>query len=150
MDAEELYNLKKGKRRYVVTLYWEWSLNTHIRIIKKWIENHLCKISYDFALVDVIIAPIPYFIGTVRHLTDYTMMKTASQNFNYTSHATETDETVEINGEVLIDKHIGYSVVGHSKARLELGESDADIAAKIKEIQELEKFHAILCVGDYD
>jgi triosephosphate isomerase len=94
--------------------------------------------------VDVVVAPsVIHVAQAVEHFKN-TGIHVAVQNV---SKAKNGAFTGEISAEMVKDFGLGWTIIGHSERRHKYGETDADIAEKVK-LAEAAGLKVIFCIGE--
>ena len=132
-------------RRPIVAANWKMH-KTHLEAIQD-----VQKLSYlldrkDTEKVEAVICPPFTALRSVQTLVESDKLPFAvgAQNVHWEDKGAYTGE---ISPTMLQALHLGYVIVGHSERRQHFGETDADVARKVKAVFDHE-MTPILCVGE--
>jgi len=132
-------------RKPIVAANWKMH-KTHLEAIQD-----VQKLSYlldrkDTEKVEVVICPPFTALRSVQTLVESDKLPFAvgAQNVHWEEKGAYTGE---ISPTMLQALHLGYVIVGHSERRQHFGETDADVARKVKAVFDHE-MTPILCVGE--
>lgn len=132
-------------RRPIVAANWKMH-KTHLEAIQD-----VQKLSYlldrrDTERVEVVICPPFTSLRSVQTLVESDKLPYAvgAQDVHWEEKGAYTGE---ISPRMLQALHVSYVIVGHSERRQHFGETDADVARKVKAVFDAE-MTPILCVGE--
>jgi triosephosphate isomerase len=94
--------------------------------------------------VDVVIAPASIHINQIVEQFANTGVHIATQNISKTKNGAFTGE---MSAEMVKDFGLDWTLIGHSERRHKFGETDADIAEKVK-LAEAAGLKIVLCIGE--
>jgi len=121
-----------------------WKCNGTKESIAKLAED-FNKMTVDENKVEVVVCASPCHMAYTLEKMDAKKVKVGSQNVSKTGPGAFTGET-SVN--MLKDLGIGITLVGHSERRSIYGETDQDVADKVKIIQETEGLNVCICIGE--
>ena len=133
--------MEATQRKYIIG--GNWKCNGTLQSVKDLIENVLNKAEFDQSRVEVIVAPVTIHIASVKALLNQNI-QVACQNASQTGKGAYTGE---ISCEQLKDFDVNWTLIGHSERRSLYGETDAIVAAKAAQAQEL-GLKTIICIGE--
>lgn len=120
-----------------------WKCNGTLQSVKDLITEVLNKAQFDQSQLEVVVAPVSIHIASVKALLNENI-KVACQNVSQTGKGAYTGE---ISCDQLKDFDINWVIIGHSERRTLYGESDAVVAAKTAQAQEL-GLNTMICIGE--
>ena len=129
------------ERKYIIG--GNWKCNGTLQSVKDLITEVLNKAQFDDSRVEVVVAPVSIHIASVKALLNDNV-KVACQNVSQTGKGAYTGE---ISCEQLKDFDINWVIIGHSERRSLYSETDAVVAAKTAQAQEL-GLQSIVCIGE--
>lgn len=94
--------------------------------------------------VDIVVAPASLHMGQVLEQLKGTGLHVACQNVSKTKNGAFTGE---ISVDMVKDIGVNWTLIGHSERRHKYGETDADIAEKVK-LAEASGLKVVLCIGE--
>lgn len=128
-------------RKYIIG--GNWKCNGTIQSVNDLINNVLNKATFDQSQVEVVVAPVSFHISTVKAQVNDNI-KVCSQNIGQFGKGAFTGE---VSGDQLKDFGIEWTLIGHSERRNLYGETDAIVAAKTAQAQEI-GLNTIICIGE--
>lgn len=93
---------------------------------------------------EVIVAPSFPVLDTAARLLAGSSVRLAAQNLHWEPHGAFTGE---VSGPMLTELGCTYVIIGHSERRQYCGETDEQVARKLRAAQR-DKLTAIICVGE--
>jgi triosephosphate isomerase len=129
------------ERKYIIG--GNWKCNGTLQSVKDLIEKVLNKAEFDQSRVDVVVAPVSIHIASVKALLNENI-KVGCQNVSQTGKGAYTGE---ISCDQLKDFDVNWIIIGHSERRSLYAETDAIVAAKTAQAQEL-GLSTIICIGE--
>lgn len=120
-----------------------WKCNGTVQSTKDLVNEVLNKATFDQDKVEVLVAPISMHIASVKALLNPNI-KVCGQNMSQTGKGAYTGE---ISGEQLKDFDVNWILIGHSERRKLYGETDAMVASKVSQAQDV-GLNAIVCMGE--
>ena len=120
-----------------------WKCNGTVQSVKDLVNDVLNKATFSDDKLDVIVAPIALHVASVKALLN-SQIKVACQNVSATGKGAFTGE---ISGEQLKDFDVNWVFIGHSERRNIYFETDAQIAAKVQQTQDI-GVNSIVCIGE--
>ena len=121
-----------------------WKMNGSLHANQALMTKMLAKLRPFRKTVDIAICPPFPYLFQVRDLLGYTGLYLGAQN---ASAAKSGAHTGEVSATMLQEMGCRYVLVGHSERRALYHESDADIAARFKQVLATE-LTPVLCVGE--
>lgn len=128
-------------RKYIIG--GNWKCNGTLQSVKDLIKDVLNKAQFDQSKLEVVVAPISIHIASVKALLNENI-KVACQNVSQTGKGAFTGE---ISCDQLKDFDVNWVIIGHSERRTLYGETDAVVATKTTQAQEM-GLNAIICIGE--
>ena len=128
-------------RKYVIG--GNFKSNGDLNSIKQLINETMNKLAFNENQVEVFVAPTSIHIASVKALINQNI-SVAAQNMSLTGNGAFTGE---ISGEMLADFDVKTVLVGHSERRSLYGETNEQVAGKVKRAQDL-GIKAVVCIGE--
>lgn len=129
-------------RRYLVG--GNWKCNGTVDFSKSFPSTVLKNLAFDQNKVEVVVAPNNLHIQQVRAELEGTQVQVAAQNSSLYGNGAYTGET---SAAMLRDFGLNWVILGHSERRHVFGESDSDVATKVKVALDND-LSVLACIGE--
>jgi triosephosphate isomerase len=121
-----------------------WKCNGTLSANAALIDSLKASLSQYTEAVDVVVAPAALHVGRSLDQLSGTGVHVATQNISKTKNGAFTGE---MSAEMVKDFGVEWTLIGHSERRHKFGETDADIAEKVK-LAEASGLKVVLCIGE--
>ena len=121
-----------------------WKCNGSVDFSRTFPTNVLKTLSFNQSKVEVVVAPSFLHLGAAQQALAGSQVQLAAQNCSLYGNGAFTGET---SATMIKDFGLNWVILGHSERRHVFGESDLDVASKIKAALD-QDLNVMACIGE--
>ena len=121
-----------------------WKCNGTVDFSRKFPTEVLKTLTFNPSKVEVVVSPSFLHLGAAQQALAGSHVQLSAQNCSLYGNGAYTGET---SAAMLKDFGLGWVILGHSERRHVFGESDLDVASKVKVALD-HGFQVMACIGE--